>query len=95
MNETLPLLARLALVLLAIIVGIVIVVVVRRWAQREDRVDTFTFQDLRDMRARGEINEREFQAMRTALLLQMGTNVGPDDSAGSPESGSEPSDSSS
>ena len=51
--------------------GFYIAVVIRRWSQREVRATTFTFQDLRDMRARGQINDREFGAMRTALLAEL------------------------
>ncbi len=57
----------------ASVVGFLIAVAVRRWAQREERggsATSFTFQDLRDMRARGDITEQEFAAMRAALLAQ-------------------------
>jgi uncharacterized membrane protein len=43
----------------------------RRWAQRDDRAASFTMQDLRDMRARGEITEQEFAAMRATLVGQL------------------------
>lgn len=51
--------------------GYYIVVAVRRWVQREESIGTFTIQDLRDMRARGQINDQEFAAMRSALLAQL------------------------
>jgi hypothetical protein len=70
----------LAIVVVAIGAGIIIVLAVRRWAAQDDTVQTFTFQDLRDMKARGEISEAEFQSMRGALLnqLDMDGNTGAD-----------------
>ena len=52
------------------LIGWWVALAVRRWAQRDDAVVSFTFQDLREMRARGQINDREFAAMRAALLAQ-------------------------
>ena len=51
--------------------GFYIAVAIRRWSQREMRPATFTFQDLRDMRASGQISDREFAAMRVALLAEL------------------------
>ena len=51
--------------------GYYIVVAIRRWIQRDEEVATFTIQDLRDMRARGQISDQEFAAMRAALLAQL------------------------
>ena len=51
--------------------GFYIAVAIRRWSQREMRPAIFTFQDLRDMRASGQINDREFAAMRVALLAEL------------------------
>jgi hypothetical protein len=61
----------LAIVVGAIGVGIIIVLAVRRWAAQDEAVTSFTFQDLREMKARGEISEAEFQSMRGALLNQL------------------------
>jgi predicted secreted protein len=44
---------------------------VRRWSERDQPVASFTIQDLRDMRSRGEISEQEFVAMRGALLAEL------------------------
>ena len=52
------------------LLGFYLALALRRWAQRDQRVETFTFQDLRDMRARGQISEREFAAVRAALLAR-------------------------
>ena len=81
--------AILLWLVLVIVGGFVVAVAVRRWAQREERaVGSFTFQDLRDMRARGEITEQEFAAMRTALLARIDL----DRAAEGPEAGEPPPD---
>ena len=54
-----------------VLCGYYVAVAVRRWVQRDETVATFTIQDLRDMRARGQISDQEFAAMRTALLAQL------------------------
>ncbi len=52
---------------------------VRRWAQRSQSTGSFTLQDLREMRARGQITEQEFAAMRAAMLARFDvtSTVGP------------------
>ena len=57
--------------------GVYAALAVRRWAHREDQSATFTFQDLRDMRARGEISEQEFASVRNALLARLETDLQP------------------
>ncbi len=76
----------------AAVAGYCVVLAVRRWAQREERVPTFTFQDLREMRARGQISEQEFASMRDALLIQAGATAGEpsDSSSARPEKPSQP-----
>ena len=64
-----------AVAAVAAVGGYYLVVAVRRWTQRDERVEAFTLQDLRDMRARGDINEQEFSAMRAAILARH-TDVG-------------------
>ncbi len=51
--------------------GFYAVMAVRRWVSREETVPTFTIQDLRDMRNRGDINDHEFVTMRAKLLAQL------------------------
>lgn len=76
----------LVVVLLAL-GGFVAAMAVRRWAHREAAGENFTFQDLRELRMRGEISEREYTAMRAALLGKMdaegvaGREVDPDGGA--------------
>ncbi len=55
----------------AALAGFYAALAIRRWAQRDEPAATFTIQDLREMRARGEITEHEFHAMRAALLARM------------------------
>jgi hypothetical protein len=72
--------------------GFSIAVAVRRWTQRDEPAQNFTFQDLRDMRARGEITPQEFAAMRASLLADLDLedkkgdegDGGPSDEPGAP-----------
>lgn len=70
-GELLTIFAWFAIAALAALGGIYLLLAVRKWTQREQRTITFTIQDLRDMRARGEITEQEFAAMRATLLAQL------------------------
>lgn len=54
-----------------IFAGVVVVVVVRRWARTEIHADSFTVGDLREMLARGDITEPEFRAMRSRIIEQV------------------------
>jgi hypothetical protein len=76
--------------------GLYLAVAVRRWVQSEEPVGSFTLQDLRDMRARGEISAQEFATMRTALLaeLQLASGAEPPSAspAESPPDGAAPED---
>ncbi len=63
--------------------GIFAALALRRWAKRDAPAEAFTLQDLREMKARGQIDEREFLAMRAAILGTHGDARarGPDKSA--------------
>lgn len=78
-----------AVVAVASLAGFYLVAALRRWMQREARIESFTLQDLRDMRARGDISDHEFSAMRAALLAQqdIGDARAADDSASAGRSG--------
>lgn len=71
MSDVFALVTWLVVPVVALALGYFVVRGVRRWAQQEVKADTFTFQDLRDMRARGDISEREFAVMRDTLLAQV------------------------
>lgn len=51
--------------------GLRIAVVIRRRLHAAESPPPFTLQDLRDMRARQEITEQEFNALRAGLLAQL------------------------
>lgn len=58
-----------AVLILLIIGGLVCVRLVRgRTAAAAESGEPFSLQDLRDMRAAGQITDREFESMRAALL---------------------------
>ena len=61
------------------LVGFFVAAAVRRWTQHDEAAQNFTFQDLRDMRARGDISAQEFDAMRAALLADMGVDAHEDE----------------
>ena len=86
MGDLFPPFEWLAFAAVAVLVGIIAAVAVRRWTNREQHPQQFTFQDLRDLRASGQITEREFAAMRNRLLAQM--QVG--EASGSSQSESPP-----
>jgi len=52
------------------IAGFYIGAAVRRWSRRQVGRPPFTLAELRDLRARGQITEAEFAALRQALLEQ-------------------------
>ena len=70
-GELVSIFAWFAIVALAAVGGIYLMMAVRRWSQREESPVTFTIQDLRDMRDRGEISAAEFSAMRATILAQL------------------------
>jgi len=67
-GELLSLFGWVAVAAIIAVAGLLVAFAVRRWSQREDVPETFTFQDLREMRERGDITEHEYRAMRSNLL---------------------------
>lgn len=51
-----------------IIVGALLIAYVRRQVRASGASESFTLGDLREMRRKGEITEREFENMRTAIV---------------------------
>jgi hypothetical protein len=82
-GELLTIFVWFAIIALAAVGGIYVLVAVRRWTRRDERPTTFTIQDLREMRDRGEISAQEFAAMRATILGQLQ----PTDSRRPPPSG--------
>lgn len=70
-NDIVNLFVMFAVVAAVALGGLVVAAAIRRWSQKEEHAATFTFQDLREMRARGDISEAEFQSMRAALLAEL------------------------
>ena len=62
------------------LVGFYVIRSLRRWISREQPIQTFTIQDLREMRDRGDITDQEFVTMRARLLAQVRARSPIDDS---------------
>lgn len=75
-GELLTIFLWFATVAVAGVCGFYLAMRVRKWAQRDERVGNFTLQDLRNLRARGQISEQEFAALRAALLSEL--QIAPD-----------------
>ncbi len=52
--------------------GLVVAHLVKRWSRREHPSLTFTLQDLRELRDRGDITEPEYTALRAEILGHAG-----------------------
>jgi hypothetical protein len=48
--------------------GIYAALAVKRWVQRDEPVEVLTLQDLREMQARGQITEKEYEILRAGIL---------------------------
>ena len=83
-----PLSVGLWLMLAAVLglAGTYLAVKVKQWARREQAPEAFTLQDLREMRARCEISEAEFESLRAALLARSDLGVHTADACGDEES---------
>ncbi|TWT46081.1 hypothetical protein RAS1_25280 [Phycisphaerae bacterium RAS1] len=68
MSDVFSLGLMIMLAAIAAIGGLVIAARLRRWTSAEQKVEAFTMQEIREMLARGQISEQEFEAMRAALL---------------------------
>lgn len=74
----------------AALAGYFVAMAIRRWSQSETPAENFTFQDLRDMKARGQITAQEFEAMRAALLAGMDLNRDEDERSGGARGAADP-----
>ncbi len=75
-KELLPIFLMVSAMTILAVAGLYTAAAVRRWTQRERSTETFSLDDLRTMRASGEITEAEFKAMRATLLSQMAATLG-------------------
>ncbi len=54
---------------LAVVLGVAVLVYRRKYfSQKQERTETFTLDDLRQMRRQGQISEEEFHRMREAVI---------------------------
>ncbi|MGE0481652.1 MAG: SHOCT domain-containing protein [Phycisphaerae bacterium] len=60
--------------------GIVAAALFRRWSQREQPVQNFTLQDLRELLASGQISAEEYDSMRAVILGTAGSRRAPESS---------------
>jgi hypothetical protein len=79
MTDALTLGLLIMLVAVAGIGGTWVAVKVRRWSRHEQPREPFTLQQLREMRARHEIDDQEFQALRSELLSRIAVEHSPGD----------------
>lgn len=52
------------------IAGAYFALAVRRWARSAPTAEAFTLQDLREMRERGELRPREYEALRARMFAR-------------------------
>lgn len=55
---------------IAIAAGVIVVARVRHWARGDVGVGSMTFGDLKQMHARGELSDQEYQSVRQAMLAR-------------------------
>ncbi|MFQ5806829.1 MAG: SHOCT domain-containing protein [Phycisphaerae bacterium] len=55
----------------AMLIGIAVSRALRKRLRAERRTESFTIQDLREMRERGTITQQEYEAMRATILGRM------------------------
>jgi hypothetical protein len=86
---TLSIALCVGLAILIALFGGLIVSRLRNWIHSEQLPEPFTLQDLRDLRAAGQITPEEFETMRAALLGRWaGTSPSSSADAPPPESAS-------
>lgn len=72
MGETLSYVGWLVVVILAILGGLLIVILVRRWAATTPDSEPLTLDQLRELHAQGKVTDEEYRVIRTTLLAKMG-----------------------
>lgn len=65
------------LLVLLVVGGYVAVRVVRRRLGSTEQLDTFTLQDLRDLRSQGQLSDAEYERLRVMLIGQTRNSDGP------------------
>lgn len=65
--------------------GVLVAQRVRNWSRTDEKPSFFTLQDIREMRARGEISEQEFNDLRAAILGRAAEGLREPEPADKPE----------
>lgn len=56
----------------AAVAGLYVVVAIKRWLNRDESIDTFSLQELRELKQRGELTPAEFEALRGEIIASAG-----------------------
>ncbi len=67
-NPTVSVALLVAVAILVALLGGLIAARLRAWSRSDHAAEPFTLQDLRNLRASGQITPQEFETMRAALL---------------------------
>ncbi len=65
------------LLVLLVVGGFVAVRIVRRRLGNSAQLDTFTLQDLRELRSQGQLSDAEYERLRVMLIGQTRHSAGP------------------
>lgn len=79
--------AWIAVAIVLALAGGFVVTWIRRWARNCEPVATFTLQDLRDMRAEGQISKDEFELLRRRIIRSAAVDLPGPDLNGAPPGG--------
>jgi len=71
-SETLSYVGWLIVVILAILGGLFVVIIVRRWAVATPESEPLTLDQLRELHSQGKVTDEEYRVIRTTLLAKMG-----------------------
>ena len=58
------------LLVVLVVLGFVVVRIIKRRLQKDAPLDTFTLQDLRNLRAQGQLSDAEYERLRAMLIGQ-------------------------
>lgn len=59
--------------------GYLLVRRVRAWTQQDEKIESFTLQDLRELRQRGEISPKEYDALRKTIIAGVAADAPADE----------------
>jgi hypothetical protein len=90
LNPTASIALWVGVAILVALLGSLVASRLRAWARRVDAPAMFTLQDLREMRASGQITPEEFERMRAALLGRLTDTAAPPESDSPGQASTEP-----